>query len=51
VERPELIEIKIAAAGPQGIQRRLFEFSLNFNMKQNPDRPAAAGASPGAKKS
>jgi len=51
VERPELIEIKIAAAGPQGIQRRLFEFSLNFNMKQNPDRQATAVASPGAKKS
>jgi type IV pilus assembly protein PilN len=51
VERPELIEIKIAGAGPQGIQRRLFEFSLNFNMKQNPDRPTTAGANPGAKKS
>lgn len=48
VERPELIEIKIAGTGPQSIQRRLFEFSLNFSMKQNPDRappPAAAGKS------
>jgi type IV pilus assembly protein PilN len=55
VERPELIEIKIAGAGPQGIQRRLFEFSLNFNMKPNPDRQATAAganpAAPGAKKS
>jgi type IV pilus assembly protein PilN len=61
VERPELIEIKIAPQGPQTIQRRLFEFSLNFTMKQNPDRAAAAaanskpakpapGAGPGAKK-
>ncbi len=45
VERPELIEIKIASQGPQSIQRRLFEFSLNFYMKQNPDRlPPATGA-------
>ena len=44
VERPELIEIKIAPQGPQTIQRRLFEFSLNFTMKQNPDRAAAAAA-------
>jgi len=60
VERPELIEIKIASQGPQSIQRRLFEFSLNFSMKQNPDRAAAAAAgaksakpapgAPGAKK-
>ncbi len=50
VERPELIEIKLAAQGPQSIQRRLFEFSLNFNMKQNPDRAAAAAKlAPGAK--
>jgi type IV pilus assembly protein PilN len=48
VERPELIEIKLAAQGPQSIQRRLFEFSLNFSMKQNPDRQAAAAAKPGA---
>jgi len=49
VERPELIEIKLAGQGPQSIQRRLFEFSLNFSMKQNPDRvPAtAAKAAPG----
>lgn len=46
VERPELIEIKIAGQGPQSIQRRLFEFSLNFSMKQNPDRLPATGAKP-----
>ena len=53
VERPELIEIKIAGQGPQSIQRRLFEFSLNFTMKQNPDRAQAAAARnpAGAKKS
>jgi len=44
VERPELIEIKLAGAGPQSIQRRLFEFSLNFTMKTNPDRAKAADA-------
>jgi len=55
VERPDLIEIKIAGGGPQGIQRRLFEFSLNFTMKPNPDRQQAAAsgakAAAGAKKS
>jgi type IV pilus assembly protein PilN len=58
VERPELIEIKLATTGPQSIQRRLFEFSLNFTMKQNPDRQTAAaagktppGAPPAPKKS
>jgi type IV pilus assembly protein PilN len=33
VERPELIEIKLAAQSPDGIQRRLFDFSMSFNMK------------------
>ncbi len=56
VERPDLIEIKIAGQGPQSIQRRVFEFSLNFSMKANPDRvPAgnaktAPAANPGVKK-
>ena len=61
VDHPDLIEIKLAAQGPQSIQRRLFEFSLNFTMKQNPERTAAAGVNakstkpasspaPGAKK-
>jgi type IV pilus assembly protein PilN len=46
VERPELIEIKIAGQGPQNIQRRLFDFSLNFTMKQNPGQPAASASKP-----
>jgi len=57
VERPELVEIKLATKEPQSIQRRLFEFSLNFWMKQNPDRQTSAkssnppaGANPGVKK-
>lgn len=56
LERPELIEIKIAGQGPQGVQRRLFDFSLNFSLKPTPERaqlaaqgsnqprPGAAGA-------
>jgi len=56
VERPELVEIKLAAKEPTSIQRRLFEFSLNFMMKQNPDRqattksPSPPGVNPGVKK-
>jgi type IV pilus assembly protein PilN len=38
VERPELIEIKVAGQSPQGLQRRLFEFSLNFFMRPTPER-------------
>jgi len=38
VERPELIEIKVAAQVPQQTQRRLFEFSLNFYMRPTPER-------------
>lgn len=55
LERPELVEIKIAGQGPQTVQRRLFEFSLNFTLKQTaeraqlqqtgqPARPGAAAA-------
>ncbi len=44
LERPELIEIKIAVQGPQNIQRRLFEFSLNVWLRPAGERPAAAGA-------
>jgi type IV pilus assembly protein PilN len=56
LERPELIEIKIAGQGPAGMNRRVFEFALNFTMKptpertqlqqaaQTPPRPGAAGA-------
>jgi type IV pilus assembly protein PilN len=38
LERPELIEIKVAGQGPAGINRRVFEFSLNFSMKPTPER-------------
>ena len=48
LERPELIEIKVAGTGPQGINRRVFEFSLNFSLKQTPER-ALMQAQPGAK--
>jgi type IV pilus assembly protein PilN len=52
IERPELIEIKVAGQSPQGVQRRIFEFSLNFFMRPTPERsqlqtgknPPAAGA-------
>ena len=49
LERPELIEIKVAGAGPQGINRRVFEFSLNFSLKQTPERALMQAAQPGAK--
>lgn len=38
LERPELIEIKLAGQSPQGVQRRLFEFSLNFFLRPTPER-------------
>jgi type IV pilus assembly protein PilN len=37
-ERPELIEIKVAGQGPAGVNRRVFEFALNFTMKPTPER-------------
>ncbi|MGH6611347.1 MAG: PilN domain-containing protein [Burkholderiaceae bacterium] len=49
LERPELIEIKVAGQGPQGVNRRVFEFSLNFSLKQTPERAkmeAQAGVAP-----
>jgi type IV pilus assembly protein PilN len=54
IERPDLIEIKVAGQGPAGLNRRVFEFSLNFTLKPTPERtqlsqaPAAraAGAAP-----
>src|SRR5262245_11871047 len=43
LERPELIEIKIAGGqNPQGVQRRLFDFSLNFFLKPTPERAQLA---------
>jgi len=38
IERPDLIEIKVAGQSPQGVQRRLFEFALNFTMRPTPER-------------
>jgi type IV pilus assembly protein PilN len=46
VERPELIEIKLAAQSPQNIQRRLFEFSLNFYMRPTGEAPVPAAGRP-----
>ena len=48
LERPELIEIKVAGTGPQSVSRRVFEFSLNFSLKQTPER-ALMQAQPGTK--
>ncbi|MGB3428331.1 MAG: PilN domain-containing protein [Burkholderiaceae bacterium] len=53
LEKPELIEIKVAGQGPAGLNRRVFEFSLNFTMKPTPERSqmqqqAQAGAAPTA---
>jgi type IV pilus assembly protein PilN len=53
LEKPELIEIKVAGQGPAGLNRRVFEFSLNFTMKPTPERSqmqqqAQAGATPTA---
>ena len=48
VERPELIEIKLAGQSPDGIQRRLFDFSMNFYMKPSSElgtTPSTATAS------
>ena len=44
VERPELIEIKLASQSPDGIQRRLFDFSMNFNMKPSSELGTSSGA-------
>jgi len=50
VERPELIEIKLAAQSPDGIQRRLFDFAMNFYMKPTSElgTPSVAASPPGA---
>jgi type IV pilus assembly protein PilN len=51
LEKPELIEIKVAGQGPAGVNRRVFEFSLNFSMKPTPERAQMqqqAEAGPGA---
>ena len=38
LERPELIEIKVAGQSPAGFNRRVFDFSLNFTLKPTPER-------------
>lgn len=38
VEKPELIEIKVAGQSPAGVTRRVFEFSLSFTLKPTPER-------------
>lgn len=50
VERPELIEIKLAGQSPDGIQRRLFDFSMNFHMKPSAEliSPHVAAGAPAA---
>ena len=50
VERPELIEIKLASQSPDGIQRRLFDFSMNFYMKPSSElgSSSVATGAPGA---
>lgn len=49
LERPELVEIKVAQLAPANReQRRLFDFSMRLNLKR-PEAPAAAeGAIPAA---
>jgi type IV pilus assembly protein PilN len=49
LERPELVEIKIAAQTPQGVQRRLFDFSLNFFIKQTAERQQLQQAGQGGR--
>ena len=38
LERPELVEIKVSGQQPPGVQRRLFDFSLNFALQPTPER-------------
>jgi len=38
LERPELIEIRVSGQQPPGVQRRVFDFSLNFGLQQTPER-------------
>lgn len=38
LERPELVEIRISGQQPPGVQRRLFDFALNFTLKPTPER-------------
>jgi type IV pilus assembly protein PilN len=38
LDRPELIEIRVSGQQPPGVQRRLFDFALNFGLKPTPER-------------
>jgi len=38
LERPELVEIKVSGQQPPGVQRRLFEFAVNFELRPTPER-------------
>lgn len=46
LERPELVEIKVAAPKPGGDTRRLFDFSMRVSIKR-PQAPASAASGPG----
>lgn len=48
LERPELVEIKLAGQTPQNVQRRVFEFSLNFFLRPTPERAQLQQAARGA---
>ncbi len=50
LERPELVEIRLSTQQPPGVQRRLFDFSLNFAMKPTPERAQLQQAQTPAKK-
>jgi type IV pilus assembly protein PilN len=53
LERPELVEIRVSGQQPPGVQRRLFDFSLNFSLKPTPERAQlqqSQAAPPPAKK-
>lgn len=52
LERPELVEIRVSGQQPPGLQRRVFDFSLNFGLKPTPERAQLQQAQtpPAAKK-
>ena len=53
LERPELVEIRLSGQQPPGLQRRLFDFSLNFTLRPTPERAQlqqSPAAQPPAKK-
>jgi type IV pilus assembly protein PilN len=47
LERPELVEIRVSGQQPPGVQRRVFDFSLNFALKPTPERAKLQQAQPG----